>query len=90
MSGLLEGFPILYKGGTLTMIPNEYRKDINKIVEFWKMEQVTVGFVPSHYAEQIINSEYGLPKLRVLLTGGEPVHNLQKIAVIQFYIAQGI
>ncbi len=79
MSGLLEGFPILYVGGTLVMIPNEYRRDLEKITEFIRDEHVTVSFTPSHYAELIVKEGYKLPEQRVLYTGGEPVHNLKKM-----------
>lgn len=79
MSGLLEGFPILYTGGTLVMIPNEYRRDIEKIVEFIRDEHVNVTFVPSHYAEMIVSKGYDLPDQKVVFTGGEPVHNLKKM-----------
>lgn len=79
MSGLLEGFPILYKGGTLIMIPNEYRRDIKKLEEFYREEKVTVSFVPSHYAERIVSESYDLPDQRILFTGGEPVHHLKKM-----------
>ena len=75
MSGLMEGFPILYLGGTLSMIPDDSRRDINKIVRFWEEENINVGFVPSHYTEQIINAGLRLPpSFRTILTGGEPLH----------------
>lgn len=79
MSGLLEGFPILYKGGTLSMVPNDYRRDIKKIIEFFREEKVSVSFVPSHYAELIASEEHELPDQKVLFTGGEAVHNLKKM-----------
>lgn len=77
MSGLLEGFPILYQGGTLTMVPNEYRRNWRQIVDFLREEKVTIAFVPSHYAEQIVKENLEIPSLKVLFTGGEPVHNLK-------------
>lgn len=77
MSGLMEGFPILTKGGTLHMLPGEARRDLDLIEKFIRENDISLSFLPAHFAEAFVREGRGGPKFRLLTTGGEPVHHIK-------------
>lgn len=78
MSGLMEGFPVLTKGGTLHMMPGEARRDINLIEKFMQENGITLSFLPAHFAEAFVREgRSGGPQFRLLTTGGEAVHHVK-------------
>ncbi len=89
MSGLFEGFLILYKGGTLHMIPNESRRNLDDIEKFVHDNDINILFLPAHLAETFIREGRGGPKLRMVLTGGEAIHNVEPPKDYKFYCFYG-
>lgn len=79
MSGLMEGFPILTKGGTVHMLPQEARRDLDMIENFINENGITISFLPAHFAENFVREGRGGPQFRLLTTGGEAVHHLKKM-----------
>jgi len=78
MAAIMEGFPLLTIGGTLVMVPQEIRRDLDLLIDCFNKNKVTIGFMPPHLATQFVNSDKKIDTLRILLCGGEPVHNLGK------------
>lgn len=77
MSGLIEGFPALTRGGTVTMIPNDIRRNLSAITRFLADEHVTVSFLPANFAERVSTQGQMHPEFRLLTTGGEAAHYLK-------------
>lgn len=67
----------LLLGCTLQIIPQQIRRDIRKLAEFYKKNQSTIAFLPPHMAAKYIKLDADSP-LRVLLVGSEPARNLAK------------
>ncbi|MGI6216473.1 MAG: amino acid adenylation domain-containing protein [Coriobacteriales bacterium] len=78
MSAIIEIFPVLSAGGTIVMVPSSTRNDLESLVRFLEEQKITCCFMPAHFAEHFVQSNRQPSYLRILLTGGEPVHWLEK------------
>lgn len=75
-ASILEIFPILSVGGSLYIIPQEIRHDINKINAFFNDNSISIAFLPTPIAEEFMKVENSC--LRVLLTGGDKLNHFIK------------
>lgn len=68
-----ETWSALTSGGTLFIADNEDRTDAHALVDYYRRNQITHGFVPSVLAPGVVNSSrnYNDLKLKYLFTGGE-------------------
>ncbi len=64
-------------GCTLVFVPDDIRRDIRRIAQFYIKEQISVSFLPPHMACKYMDVDAGSP-LRLLLVGSETVRNLRK------------
>jgi len=78
MAAPFQVFPILSAGGTLAVLPREYRRDLDKITAYYRENDVTVAFLPPHFARRFVQRNDRPPRLRLLLNGGEKVFGLDK------------
>lgn len=65
-------------GATLDIIPEETRRKIDMIVDYWNERKVTVSFLPPHMAMKLMEIDDSRVPLHVLLVGSEPTRNLMK------------
>lgn len=63
-------------GCTLCFVPEEIRRDIHRVADFYIRQQISVTFLPPHMACKYIELDEASP-LRLLLVGSEPVRNLK-------------
>lgn len=78
MAAIFEGFPLLSIGGTLVLVPQEARRDLDSIIQCFEENKVTIGFMPPHLAGQFVRSGRTVSTLRLMLCGGEPARNMDK------------
>lgn len=64
-------------GAALYLIPRGIRQNIREIAGYYREKGITVTFLPPHMAMKYIAIDQGSP-LRILLSGSEPVRNLDK------------
>jgi amino acid adenylation domain-containing protein len=70
-----EIWPNLASGATVYFVPDEVRT-LPKLLRDWLVEQqITISFIPTALAEQLVTSQWPLDtKLRLLLTGADTLH----------------
>ncbi|MCW1963639.1 non-ribosomal peptide synthetase [Chryseobacterium viscerum] len=68
-----ETWSALTSGATLFIADNEDRTDAHALVDFYRRNQITHGFVPSVLGPPVVNDTRNYPdlKLKYLFTGGE-------------------
>lgn len=68
-----ETWSALTSGATLCIAGNEDRTDAHALVDYYRRNQITHGFVPSVLAPSVVNCtrNYNDLKLKYLFTGGE-------------------
>lgn len=68
-----ETWSALTSGATLFIADNEDRTDAHALVDFYRRNQITHGFVPSVLGPPVVNYTRNYPdlKLKYLFTGGE-------------------
>ena len=64
-------------GAALYLIPGRIRRNIREIAAYYRDEGITVTFLPPHMAMKYISIDQESP-LRILLSGSEPVRNLDR------------
>ncbi|MGN0159545.1 MAG: amino acid adenylation domain-containing protein [Brotaphodocola sp.] len=64
-------------GATLYLVPEEIRRDIRALADYYRKNGITVTFLPPHMAMKYIGIDEGSP-LRILISGSESVRNLKK------------
>jgi amino acid adenylation domain-containing protein len=71
-----EIWPYLSAGATLHVVDEITRKSSEALFDWFVAEQITIGFVPTALAEQLIRKAWPeTTALRFLLTGGDALHN---------------
>lgn len=65
-------------GATLDIIPEETRRKIDAIVDYWNERHITISFLPPHMAMKLMDMDDDRIPLHVLLVGSEPTRNLKK------------
>ena len=66
-----EIFPYLTAGALLCIVPEDVRQDIGMLTEYFKIQSVTIGFLPTQMCELFMDTGESPPALRVMLTGGD-------------------
>ncbi len=68
-----ETWSALTSGGSVFIADNEDRTDAHALVDYYRRNQITHGFVPSVLASSVVNysRNYNDLKLKYLFTGGE-------------------
>lgn len=76
-------------GASIEIIPQDIRRSIEKIAEFFKEKKITVAFLPPHMAVKFMAYKEDEFCLRALLVGSEPVRNLEakSYRIINVYAA---
>jgi amino acid adenylation domain-containing protein len=70
-----EMWPYLTAGASLRMVPDEVRVSPEQLRDWLVGQAITVSFVPTPVAERLLQLEWpGESRLRVLLTGGDQLH----------------
>jgi amino acid adenylation domain-containing protein len=70
-----EIWPYLTAGATLHVAGEETRRDASALREWMLGKRITIGFVPTLLAEQLLRMEWPSDTaLRTLLTGGDALH----------------
>ena len=72
-----EIFPYLTIGASIHIIPNEILLDMEKLNSFYELHKISISFLPTHICKQFI--QINNKSLRVLLTGGNRLINVEKI-----------
>lgn len=75
-ASLIEIFPALLSGATLHIIPDQDRKDVNKVRKFFLDFQINFGFLPTSFAELFLGFESYY--LKYLLIAGEKFNKFKK------------
>jgi amino acid adenylation domain-containing protein len=70
-AGMLDLYLALSNGGTLYIIPETDRLDLEAIAEFYKRNEITFGFITTQLGRQFAIKYPKIGKLRVLAVGGE-------------------
>ena len=75
-----ELFPYLIKGALLHIIPDSIKTDIRKLYDYFEKHHITISFLPTQLCELFISKQKDNQSLslRVLLTGGDKLHNFVK------------
>jgi amino acid adenylation domain-containing protein len=66
-----EIFPYLLKGASLHIIDHAVRFDMHRLGGYYEKHRVTIGFLPTQFCQQFIESFGEIRSLRELLTGGD-------------------
>lgn len=70
-----ELWPYLCSGASVHVIPNEIHESLTDLQKWIVEKAITVCFLPTPLAEQIVTLEWPTPlPLRILLTGGDRLH----------------
>lgn len=87
VASIHDTFGALLQGATVYIIPEEYRRSIDRIEEYLVENEITMTYLPPHMARKLIEKNDPRLKLRVLLVGGEIVRNLRTdvIPIINVY-----
>lgn len=64
-------------GATLYLVPEDIRRDIRKLAEYYVRNGITVTFLPPHMAMKYLGVDQASP-LRILISGSESVRNLSR------------
>lgn len=78
VASIFDIFSPLVCGATLDIIPEQTRRKIDLIVDYWNERHVTVSFLPPHMAMKLMEIDDSKIPLHVLLVGSEPTRNLMK------------
>ena len=68
-ASVLEIFPCLAVGAPIYIVPQEVRPDVFQLCRFFDLERISVAFLPPAVYVALMNRS--LPRMRVLLVGGE-------------------
>jgi iturin family lipopeptide synthetase A len=69
-----EIFPNITAGVQLHIIADNLRLDIRRMVEYFSKHRITIGFLPTQYAQQFLEELETVPSLRTILTGGDKLN----------------
>jgi amino acid adenylation domain-containing protein len=69
-ASLLDLYPVLFRGGSIQLVPEADRADPARLQRFLAEHEVTYGFLPPSLLPLL--DPVGLPELRCVLVGGEP------------------
>lgn len=84
-ASVIEIYPILFSGGTLCLIEDDERKDIEKVDRFFRKNKISYAFLPTQFAELFLASKK--PTINTLIIGGDKVKKLanQSFNIINAY-----
>jgi iturin family lipopeptide synthetase B len=87
IAAISDTYSTLLAGGTLFIIEESLRRDIELIINYFSRHGITVSFLPPHMADKLNEREQGRTKLRLLLVGSDNMHNLtpQRYAIRHVY-----
>ncbi|MDF2677255.1 MAG: amino acid adenylation enzyme/thioester reductase family protein [Bacillota bacterium] len=71
-------FTPLALGGTIDIIPDEIRKDIVALAEYYIKHEITITYLPPHMARKFMKFDNENLTLKTLIVGSEPAHHLKK------------
>lgn len=71
-------FTPLSLGGTIDIIPDEIRKNIAELSEYYIKHKITITYLPPHMARKFMKFDSENQTLKTLIVGSEPAHHLQK------------
>ena len=77
VASIYDTFGQLVRGGSLNLIPEEKRRNIDLIEEHFITNKITIAYLPPHMAKKLIARDNPKLCLRALLVGGEVVRNLE-------------
>jgi tyrocidine synthetase-3 len=66
-----EIFPYLVTGAVLHLIPDDIKIDIHCLADYYIKNRITIAFLPTQFCQQFMEEIGDIPRLRVLLTGGD-------------------
>ncbi len=70
-----ELWPALCAGASVQLVPEEVRTLVGQLPQWLSEREVTVSFLPTPLAEQVLRQEWPAEsRLRFLLTGGDQLH----------------
>ncbi len=71
-ASVLELFPYLICGASLTVIPESQRLDVSALNQYFERQNITISYLPTQFCQQF--TEETNRSLRILLTGGDQLH----------------
>lgn len=71
-------FTPLAIGATIDIVPDEIRRDIKALAQYYINNQITITYLPPHMAAKYIRLDADNTTLKTLLVSSEPARNLQK------------
>lgn len=75
---LCDVFAPLAIGATVDIVPDEIRRHIKLLAQYYLEHKITITYLPPHMAEKYMNLDAGNTTLKTLIVGSEPARNLQK------------
>lgn len=71
-------FTPLSLGGTIDIVPDEIRKNIALLAEYYNKHNITITYLPPHMARKFMKFDDRNKSLKTLIVGSESAHHLQK------------
>lgn len=71
-------FTPLSLGGTIDIVPDEIRKNIEALTEYYNKNNITITYLPPHMARKFMKFDSSNQSLKTLIVGSESAHHLQK------------
>ena len=78
IAAIFDTASTLAAGAYMDIIPEDTRRKIDRIVEYWNRERITHSFLPPHMALKLMDVEDSRVPLKLLLVSSEPVRNMRK------------
>lgn len=77
-ASVIEIFPALAAGASLHIIPNEMRKDLGEVCQFFNVNKINFGFLPTQLAELFLKTGNNY-SLNYLIVAGEKLHTYKPV-----------
>ena len=86
-ASVLEIFPALTCGAKVQVVPDPIRTDLQTLARFFTEQRVTITFLTTAVARELLRDAHLLPHQRVLSLGGEKLNELgpQRFKVMHVY-----